>query len=421
MIAMLMPRYFRYRIALAFALFSAFLSTLFCFLILSGIEKSDDNVREELISTHAERLLQYYQETQTFWAKHQLTGIDVLIEGRDLIPEEIYRLPEGYFEEGGKDLYIYATSVRSQDTITKVFLVHQGLGNDWAEQYEDVIYLLLAVVTLLVTVTGSLVGLSISRKISEPLQDLTAQIRSTDPNAPTFKALPREDEFGEIGRAFENTVQRINDVLEREKQFSRYASHELRTPVAIINSSINLWNECKDSADGDATEKLKQRVMDRVTAANQQMEDVIQTFLVLSNKDIDWGQASTIDLSATLDALTQKYSYLNGADHISVIKNYKQSNHIQLQVAHEQAVKLIISNVLRNAFDYCATQIEVSLNASELIVKNDIDDLRVEQSEHFGFGLKIIGDLSALLEWSVDQQQGKDGEFIIQLSFNDQA
>lgn len=415
----MMPRYFRHRIGFVFTLFSAFLSLLFCFLILSGIEKSDDNAREELISTHAERLLQYYQETQTFWAKNQLTGIDVLVEGRDAIPEKIYRLPEGYFEEGGQDLYIYATSVKSKDVITKVFLVHQGLGNDWAEQYEDIIYLLLAVVTLLVTIVGSLVGFSISRKISEPLQALTTQIRNTDPHSPTFKALPREDEFGEIGRAFENTIQRINDVLAREKQFSRYASHELRTPVAIINSSISLWNECKEAADHVAAEELKQRVMDRISVANQQMEDVIQTFLVLSKKDIDWGKASMIDLSMTLNVLIDKYSYLNGADHISVLKSYNQTEHIQLQVAHEQAVKLIISNVLRNAFDYCATKIELSLNETELIVKNDIDDLRVEQSEHFGFGLKIIWDLSALLGWSVDHQQGKDGEFIIRLSFNE--
>ncbi|GEM_PF-1963338 len=417
---MLSLRYFRHKIALSFILFSTCLSVLFGILIWLGIETSDDNAREALLNSHAERFIQYYEETDKLWARNQLSGIDILIEGRDPVPDEISTLPLGYFEDGEDDIYIYVTLLKALtlSATNKVFLVHQGAGNDWLKQYEFIILLLLVAVTIFVIIIGSIVGFILSRKISEPLQTLTRQIKSTDPNAPAFSPLKREDEFGEISDAFSNTLNLISEVLEREKQFSRYASHELRTPVAIINSSINLWKACVNEPDQEKAESLKLRAMERISAAAKQMEDVIQTFLVLGKEGTDWKAGKPTNLSSLLDNLLEKYKYLNGADHIHIEKEYIDT---RINVTNDVAASLILSNVLRNAFDYCASEIHIKLDTTSLVISNDIDALRIDTSDHFGFGIKIIEDLCEMLNWTFryehSDSESEQGNFTIWLTF----
>ncbi len=413
---MISPVYFRHKIAITLTLFSTFLSLLFCVLVLVGIEKSDDNVREVLLASHAEGFTQYYAETNKLWARNQLNGIEVLIEGRDLIPEMIAQLPMGYFEDGDINLSVYTMKMKLPESQQdkRIYLVHSGPGKDWIEQYEPIIYFLLGIVTLLVIVVGIVLGIILSKKLSEPLQLLTQRVKSTNPNAPAFSALKRDDEFGEISEAFANTISRINEVLEREKQFSRYASHELRTPVAIINSSINLWEACEEESSKENAEKIKQRAMERISAATRQMEDVIQTFLILGKEGIDWPEGKPTQLSTLLDYLVEKYQYLQGPQQIQIEKTYLDTSR---QVTNDTAVMLVLSNVLRNSFEYCASQIQIKLNSTSLCITNDIDALRVENADHFGFGIKIIEELSKMLNWSFRYENSGTGKFTIWFEF----
>lgn len=414
---MISPTYFNQKISLTLILFSTFLSLLFCLLVWVGIEKSDDNARNSLLASHAERFIQYYHESNKLWEKNQLTGMEVLVEGRDTIPEELSHLSSGYYEYGQEDLYVYVSRINNKPSNEEIrfYLVHQGAASDWAEQYEPIIIVVLGSVALLVIIIGSTVGLFLSKKLSEPLQILTSRIKSTDPNALEFTPLETNDEFGEISQVFANTLSRINDVLEREKQFSRYASHELRTPVAIINSSINLWKACEDDTNVEQAESIKLRAIERISVATTQMEDVIQTFLLLGKDSIDWDEGVSIPLDILLDSLIEKYQYLHSAQNIHVNKLYKKFDN---KIGNHRAVSLVLSNVLRNAFDYCESKIDIELSDHKLSITNDIDTLRIEDADHFGFGLKIIEDLCHLLNWQVTYKNEIKGIFTIQLYFD---
>jgi len=406
--------YFRHKVAITLTLFSAFLSFLFCILILIGLQKSDDHVREALLASHAERLQQYYAETGQLWGRSQLSGIDVLVEGRDPISSEIGRLSKGYHEQDDTEIYVYVDVIEMtiDEKQVRVFLIHNALGTDAMEEYEPVIKVFLGIVTVLVTVIGSVIGIILSNKISQPVQTLSERVKNTDPNAPAFEPLQRKDEFGEISNAFASTLGKINQVIVREKQFSRYASHELRTPVAVINSSLGLWTACDHETDQEKSAPIRKRIFSRIKMASQQMEDVIQTFLLLGKDNYDWKEDEYIDLSELLDHLIDKYHTFHASKSIQLIRRYESLN---MNVKSETAVSLVLSNALRNAFDYSASQIEIVLEEKKLTITNDIDALRIDEADHFGFGLKIIQDLCEILGWGFNSEQSGDSLYTINI------
>ena len=50
----------------------------------------------------------------------------------------------------------------------------------------------------------------------------------------------RDDQIGVLAQALDRSIQRITRFIEREKNFIRDSSHELRTPVTVIKDAVEL-------------------------------------------------------------------------------------------------------------------------------------------------------------------------------------
>ncbi|WP_027858459.1 histidine kinase dimerization/phospho-acceptor domain-containing protein [Marinobacterium jannaschii] len=141
-----------------------------------------------------------------------------------------------------------------------------------------------------------IIGLLLARQIARLVQALQRQIRATDPNDIAYEPPHRADEFGEVSQAYSETLERIRSAFEREKRFSGYASHELRTPVAIIKSSLNLWQNCQVVDNSDLVKQKRHAAVQRIAIAFVQMEEVIETFLLLSRSRPEDQDLALIDL-----------------------------------------------------------------------------------------------------------------------------
>lgn len=421
-----MIRYFRNKVALALTLFSAALSALFCVLVFSIMRSTDDLVREGILNNYFQAVETGYARTGQFPEFGNLSGVTLLVQGQDRIPDWLAGHPQGYFErypqgriEDGKaiETHVLVADLEDGEQTRRIYLIYSAEGQATLDVYEPAVERFLLLIALFVTVLGSVLGMFIARRLADPAQQLAEHTRKIDPDSPVFIPLDRRDEFGEISQAFETVIDKINRVVEREKQFSRYASHELRTPVAVTKSSLSLWQACSDKPDQDTAE-IKARLMERIGLANQQMEDVIQTFLLLSKQEIQWQEVEPFDPGQLLQELINKYRMLNQDKPVEVV------SHLQSPASMEKnraAVSLVFTNALRNAFDYSASRIDIRLEPASLSITNDIDQLRIDKTEHFGFGLKIIADLCAILNWRFECHKLPDSRFVIGIYFDGQS
>lgn len=87
---------------------------------------------------------------------------------------------------------------------------------------------------------GVLLALLLRAPLLRPLARLEA---ATDALArerfPEPLEIEREDEFGRLARSFNAMTHNVRRALERERSFTRYASHELRTPVANLKATVD--------------------------------------------------------------------------------------------------------------------------------------------------------------------------------------
>ena len=96
-----------------------------------------------------------------------------------------------------------------------------------------------ALFALLVAAGG---GLWIARSALRPLARMAAQARQITDRTPGQRlASPNpEDELGRLARAFNDLLARLESALSQQRQFMADASHELRTPVSIARTAIEV-------------------------------------------------------------------------------------------------------------------------------------------------------------------------------------
>jgi two-component system, OmpR family, sensor kinase len=80
-----------------------------------------------------------------------------------------------------------------------------------------------------------------SRRLVRPLDQLAAAARKFGGGDTTARArLHRDDELGDVGRAFDDMAGRTEAVLVSQRQLMADVSHELRTPLARIRVALEL-------------------------------------------------------------------------------------------------------------------------------------------------------------------------------------
>ncbi|MCD8238092.1 MAG: HAMP domain-containing histidine kinase [Clostridiales bacterium] len=102
--------------------------------------------------------------------------------------------------------------------------------------------LLFIVVNLLGIVAAYLIGVLISRKFLKPVTDITKtadKISISDLNL-RIPVPEAEDELRTLTLTFNDMIERLEESFNNQKQFISDASHELRTPISVIQGYANL-------------------------------------------------------------------------------------------------------------------------------------------------------------------------------------
>lgn len=164
-----------------------------------------------------------------------------------------------------------------------------------------VLYLMAIVVCALVS------GYLIIRWAISPVQALASRVRSRTEGAQeglNNANAYREDEVQYLENVVDDYARSLESSLEREKAFISDCSHELRTPITILNGAVALEREM-----GNADSERRNTVMLRIARSGMRMERLVNTFLILARSP-DY-QAETMESWKPRDLLEEVLEEMN--------------------------------------------------------------------------------------------------------------
>lgn len=145
-----------------------------------------------------------------------------------------------------------------------------------------------------------------------------------------------------ISRRFvDNTLAPVEKNMDDMEQFVHNAGHELKTPIAVIKSSLELMRLKKNYAEG-ITESIDE--LDR-------MDDLIQALISLSSLD-NPESSESVDVSETFEKLQKHYQKKLEEKNISLQIITKKPLQIK---AKREYVEILFGNLLSNAIKYNKT------------------------------------------------------------------
>jgi signal transduction histidine kinase len=107
-----------------------------------------------------------------------------------------------------------------------------------------------------------------------------------------------DDELHELGSTFDALLGRLEASFEAQRQFVANASHELRTPLARQRTIAEVA-----LGDPDATVASLRESHERVLAAGEQQERLIEALLTLARSERGLAQRESFDLAAVAESV----------------------------------------------------------------------------------------------------------------------
>ena len=227
-----------------------------------------------------------------------------------------------------------------------------------------------------------------TQHLSEWAEKITlANVQDSTPNF-------RYKELNNIAQQLQMSYERNADLLDREHQFLRHASHELRTPIAITKANIELL----DKIGVPATLKSPFK---RITRANHNMQQLTETLLWLSRDTAVTPAIKEIKVTHLCDEMIEELIYLLKGKHVRVERHYAPA--IVQRPLPETPLKIVLGNLIRNAFQYTYEgEINITLNDKVLVIENiDQGNQQHNNENSFGLGLLLVKKICERLQWEL--------------------
>ena len=161
---------------------------------------------------------------------------------------------------------------------------------------ERTLFFVLLVACPLLIAVALLVGYSITRRAFLPIEEIRRTAETIGAGGDLSARIPTERTQGEIrqlAETFNEMFGRLETSFEHERQFTSDASHELRTPVAVITS------QAEYSLLPDATPEEQREGLEVILEQAQKMSALISQLLMLARADSGTQQLTMapVDLS----------------------------------------------------------------------------------------------------------------------------
>ncbi len=255
-----------------------------------------------------------------------------------------------------------------------------------------------------------------SRRALSPVIALAKAVRDWDPKRPDPALLdPRNlssDPDGDVetlARALHGYASRIEEFVERERNFTRDASHELRSPLTVIKIAADvLLEEQEQSA-------FVQRTLLRIRRSVRDMEAMLEAFLILAREsDTGLPQEDFTVNDAVREEIERARPLLEGKPvTLELVERTSFALH-----APPRVFAAVVGNLIRNACLYTESgSVRVSIDPDCVSVEDSGIGMSAEEIAHafqpyfrggrsasagHGVGLSLVRRLSERFGWPVE-------------------
>jgi two-component system sensor histidine kinase ArlS len=277
-----------------------------------------------------------------------------------------------------------------------------------------------------------LAGFIVSRRMLQPIDSITkaAQGISASNLNERLEIKGPDDELTRLARTFNEMIERLQDSFERQNTFVSNASHELRTPIAVIQGyaeMIGRWGK-------DRKEILEESVSAIITEAAG-MTGLVKSLLLLAKCDNNLRPKLEKYLLNELITEVTKESQL-------IAPNHRISNHANIPTlinADYDLIKQMLRALIDNSIKFTPPNGEVAINLisdkdrAVIVIKDTgigipkdelgyifdrfyrVDKSRAKEKGGYGLGLSIVKSIIDLHDGkiSVASELGKGTEFTI--------
>lgn len=254
----------------------------------------------------------------------------------------------------------------------------------------------------------------VSRRTVSPVIGLAQQVQRLDPARPdadlfssaTLPADP-DEETEVLSSAMRDLTERLTDFVERERNFTRDASHELRSPLTVIKIGANML--LKD----DRLSSTGRESVARIRDAAADMEELTQAFLLLARETDQSLPLQWVSVNETVETEVDRARI--AADNNKVAIETRDEGPLLVR-APPKVLASVIGNLLRNGLSYTDTgTVTVRLSADSVTIADTGAGMAPDQVENVfkpyyragrrrgghGVGLTIVKRLCDRFGWPV--------------------
>ncbi len=209
--------------------------------------------------------------------------------------------------------------------------------------------------TLIIAGAG---GVFLARRALKPVDEIAStaiEIEETD----LSRRIPvrTKDELGRLSSVLNQMIERLQRAFKRQQEFTGDASHELRSPLSVIQAESTLALERERSASE------YRKSLEVIAQESVHMSTMIDQLLTLARADAgsERMQFEEFDLSALLNEVASNARLL--AQGKEIVLEFSGSDHLVVY-GDRGRLKELFANLLDNAIRYTAEGGRVSLSST---------------------------------------------------------
>ncbi len=232
-------------------------------------------------------------------------------------------------------------------------------------------WLALGGAVLAVTAVAGLAAFWLSTTLTRPLAQLQqAALQIAQGNFSQRLSETRQDEIGEVARAFNHMTGQVEAMIEEQRAFASNASHELRTPLTTIRLRSEALRD--GSLDAATAQQYAAEIDDEV----KRMGNLVQDLMMLSRLDSGRLEAGREQIDSIRLARQLLAEIKPQADSRSIILQLDAPAALPLVTAGQAHLAIVFRNLLSNALKYTpdSGQITWEIQANGETIHHTISD-----------------------------------------------